>query len=98
MISSSDRACGLLPPASILQDCDSFTRVEADYDVVIIGSGASGGMAGYTLTRLGLRCLMLDAGPPLDFQQGRKLRAVYELPYRRFGRPGRFPHITQASE
>ncbi len=72
--------------------------MKADYDVVIIGSGASGGMAAYTLSRLGVRCLMLDAGPPLDFQNGRTLRAVYDLPYRGFGRPGRFPHITQASE
>jgi choline dehydrogenase-like flavoprotein len=72
--------------------------VKADYDVVIIGSGASGGMAAYILTRLGVRCLMLDAGPPLDFEHGRVLRAVYDLPYRGFGRPGRFPHITQAGE
>ncbi len=26
------------------------------------------------------------------------LKAVYELPYRGFGRPGRFPHVTQANE
>lgn len=69
-----------------------------EYDVLIIGSGASGGMAAYTLTQLGVRCLMLDAGPPLDFDRGRTLRPVWDLPYRGFGRPGRFPHITQASE
>jgi choline dehydrogenase-like flavoprotein len=69
-----------------------------EYDVVIIGSGASGGMAAYTLTKLGARCLMLDAGPALDFEHGRTLRPVYDLPYHGFGRPGRFPHITQASE
>src|SRR5690348_6499087 len=76
----------------------SSKSMKADYDVVIIGSGASGGMAAYTLTKLGVRCLMLDAGPALDFERGRTLRAVYDLPYRGFGRPGRFPHITQASE
>jgi choline dehydrogenase-like flavoprotein len=69
-----------------------------DHDVLIIGSGASGGMAAYTLTKLGVRCLMLDAGPPLDFDRGRTLRPIWDLPYRGFGRPGRFPHITQASE
>jgi choline dehydrogenase-like flavoprotein len=69
-----------------------------DHDVLIIGSGASGGMAAYTLTKLGVRCLMLDAGPQLDFERGRTLRAVSDLPFRGFGRPGRFPHITQASE
>jgi choline dehydrogenase-like flavoprotein len=69
-----------------------------DYDVLIIGSGASGGMAANILTKLGVRCLMLDAGPPLDFDRQRTLKAVYDLPYRGFGKPGRFPHVTQASE
>jgi choline dehydrogenase-like flavoprotein len=69
-----------------------------DYDVLIIGSGASGGMAANILTKLGVRCLMLDAGPPLDFERQRALKAVYDLPYRGFGKPGRFPHVTQASE
>ena len=32
------------------------------HDVVIIGSGASGGMAAWNLTRKGMRVLMLDAG------------------------------------
>ena len=72
--------------------------MKPDYDVLIIGSGASGGMAAYTLTKLGVRCLMLDAGPPLDFDRQRALRPVYELPYRGFGKPGQFPHVTQASE
>ncbi len=68
------------------------------YDVLIIGSGASGGMAAYTLTQKGLSCLMLDAGPAVDFNRDRSLRPVYDLPYRGFGKPGRFPHVTQANE
>lgn len=72
--------------------------MKADYDVLIIGSGASGGMAAYTLTRAGVRCLMLDAGPAIDWERNRTLKAVYDLPYRGFGQPGRFPHVTQASE
>ena len=71
---------------------------KSDHDVLIIGSGASGGMAAYTLTKLGIKCLMLDAGPHLDLEKHRVLRNVYELPYRGFGEPGRFPHVTQASE
>lgn len=67
-------------------------------DVLIVGSGASGGMTAYTLTRIGIKCLMLDAGPPVDFDRERGLKRVYELPYRGFGRPGRFPHVTQANE
>jgi choline dehydrogenase-like flavoprotein len=36
------------------------------YDVVVIGSGASGGMAAWNLTRQGVSVLMLDAGERFD--------------------------------
>ena len=72
--------------------------MRGDHDVLIIGSGASGGMAAHILTQKGIKCLMLDAGPPVDFTRHRILKPVYELPYRGFGRPGRFPHVTQADE
>jgi choline dehydrogenase-like flavoprotein len=68
------------------------------YDVLIIGSGASGGMAAHTLTKLGVNCVMLDAGPQVDFQKDRVLKPVYDLPYRGFGKPGRLPHVLQANE
>lgn len=68
------------------------------HDVVIIGSGAGGGMAAHTLTRLGVKCLMLEAGPLFDFQKDRTLVNIPDLPYRGFGKPGRFPHVVQASE
>ncbi len=69
-----------------------------DYDVLIIGSGASGGMAAYTLTKKGVNCLLLEAGPLVDFQRNRGLKAVHQLPYRGFGKPGRLPHVFQANE
>ena len=65
------------------------------YDVLIIGSGASGGTAARQLTLKGIHCLMLDAGPAVDFARDRELKKVYALPYRGFGQPGRFPHVTQ---
>ena len=69
-----------------------------DYDVLIVGSGASGGMVAHVLAQKGIRCLMLDAGPAVDLQRNRVMRAVSDLPYRGFGKPGRFPHVTQANE
>ncbi len=71
---------------------------ENDYDVLIIGSGASGGMAAYALTQKGVKCLLLEAGPLVDFQRQRGLKPVYELPYRGFGKPGRLSHVMQANE
>ncbi|MFN0124561.1 MAG: GMC oxidoreductase [Blastocatellia bacterium] len=71
---------------------------EKEYDVLIVGSGASGGMAAHTLTRKGVKCLLLEAGPLVDFQRQRTLKPVYELPYRGFGRPGQLPHVIQANE
>jgi len=72
--------------------------MKTEYDVLIIGSGASGGMAAHTLTKLGAKCVMLDAGPLIDPDKQRVLKSVSDLPYRGFGKPGRFPHVTQASE
>lgn len=36
------------------------------YDVVIVGSGAGGGMAAYILANSGLKVCMIEAGPMYD--------------------------------
>jgi len=59
-----------------------------EYDVLIVGSGHSGGMAANILTKQGFSCLMLNAGPESDFEHNRVNKAVHELPYRGFGKPG----------
>jgi choline dehydrogenase-like flavoprotein len=69
-----------------------------EYDVLIVGSGHSGGMAANILTGKGISCLMLNAGPQADFARDRVAKQAYELPYRGFGEPGRHPHIYQANE
>ena len=37
-----------------------------DYDVIIVGSGAAGGMSAYVLSKAGLKVLMLEAGRNYD--------------------------------
>ena len=68
------------------------------YDVLIVGSGASGGMAAHTLTKLGVKCLLLEAGPLVDLNRQRGAKPVYELPYRGLGKPGKLSLIYQANE
>src|SRR3979490_796374 len=41
-------------------------QTKTEYDVVIVGSGAGGGQAAYTLTMAGLKCVMLEAGRSYD--------------------------------
>ena len=43
------------------------------YDVLIVGSGHSGGMAANILTKEGIECLMLNAGPEPEFEHRAKV-------------------------
>jgi choline dehydrogenase-like flavoprotein len=55
-------------------------------------------MAANVLTKKGVSCLMLNAGPEVDFERDVTTKAAHELPYRGFGKPGRLPHVYQANE
>src|SRR3982751_3328183 len=44
----------------------SADQAKSEYDGVIVGSGAGGGQAAYTLTLAGLKCVMLEAGRSYD--------------------------------
>ncbi len=68
-----------------------------EFDVLIVGSGHSGGMAANILAQKGLSCLMLNAGPEADLAKDRVLKAPWDLPYRGFVQPGRLPHVFQAT-
>jgi choline dehydrogenase-like flavoprotein len=65
-------------------------------DVLIIGSGHSGGMTARTLTAKGISCVMLNAGPIVDLKKDTEHRTPSELPFRGFRPPGRVPHVFQA--
>ncbi len=67
-------------------------------DVLIIGSGHSGGMAAKILTEKGISCLMLNAGPIAEVHKDTDVRQAYTLPYRGFKQPGRLPHVFQSNE
>src|SRR6202051_554592 len=68
------------------------------FDVLIIGSGHSGGMAAKILTEKGIHCLMLNAGPVADVSRDAQRKPAYELPYRGFRPPGRLEHVFQSNE
>src|SRR5687768_8507325 len=45
------------------------TRSRKVHSVIVVGSGASGGMAAWNLTRKGINVLLLDAGTKFDRSQ-----------------------------
>jgi choline dehydrogenase-like flavoprotein len=69
-----------------------------EVDVLIIGSGHSGGMAAKVLAEKGISCVMLNAGPVADIRKDTELRQAFTLPYRGFRQPGRLQHVFQANE
>ena len=59
------------------------------YDAIIIGSGASGGMAAKQLTEHGMEVLVLEAGPPVNPERDlNSHKWPWESMYRGFGKPG----------
>ncbi|HYH56839.1 MAG TPA: FAD-binding protein, partial [Anseongella sp.] len=58
-------------------------KTAESHDVIIVGSGAGGGMAGYMLAHAGLNVLMLEAGPFFDpAKDSLQLKWPWESPRR----------------
>mgnify|MGYP005736448449 CR=1 FL=1 len=43
--------------------------INKPYEVIIIGSGATGGMAALTMAKAGVRVLVIERGPLLEIKQ-----------------------------
>jgi choline dehydrogenase-like flavoprotein len=66
------------------------------YDVIVVGSGAAGGIASYLLAMKGLKVLCLEAGRPIDpYKDFLTHKFDYQLPYRNHGKPGQFGKLPQ---
>ena len=61
---------------------------QPEYDVIVIGTGAGGGMAIYSLCEAGLKVCALDAGRRLDPRKDfRNHRKPYDMKFRGRGNP-----------
>ncbi|MHB8734417.1 MAG: GMC family oxidoreductase [Terriglobales bacterium] len=56
--------------------------MQPSYDVIVVGSGASGGWAAKQLSEAGLRVAMLDAGRPQQDKNFTEHEQAYQLKYR----------------
>jgi choline dehydrogenase-like flavoprotein len=55
---------------------------KATYDVIVVGSGAAGGMAAFVLASKGVKVLLLEAGSNTDVYKSKTMEWPYETPYR----------------
>jgi len=69
------------------------------YDAVVVGSGASGGVAAYALASKGLQVLCLEAGPMIEAHRDfHTHKYPFKWPYRGHGKPGKYGKLPQGME
>jgi choline dehydrogenase-like flavoprotein len=54
---------------------------KATYDVIVVGSGAAGGMAAFVLATKGVKVLLLEAGGNTDVYKSKTMEWPYETPF-----------------
>ena len=67
-------------------------------EVIVIGSGAAGGIMARTLCEKGIQVLMLDAGRKLERSEYLTHHRPYQMPFRGFGNPRQMAHRFYTSE
>ena len=58
------------------------TKTEDAFDVLVVGSGASGGWAAKRLAEAGVKVALVEAGRPLGIQEFSEHEPAFKLPYR----------------
>ena len=100
--STGQKSCRVFPPYAMVRSslaihsstdnllfAETALRSAKRYDALIIGSGASGGMAAKELTARGFEVLVLEAGPPVNPARDFSTHTwPYQMMYRGFGPPG----------
>jgi choline dehydrogenase-like flavoprotein len=88
--------------SKVLQGTDMAALASKTQDVIVVGAGAAGGLAAMLLAESGLRVLVLDAGPPINWSSaparrltGKVVRRLLQPDALKFLPPALIPRARQ---